>query len=226
MSFQLCAVCCFEDRGEELDRAQAAYAEHGVVDPTFAELARAPHPDEAPPPWFRSRADERVALAELVERAFADVTLDGGVCLDEAEQIDDYELPARTNADPPPAEYAVAPPWQDLSRADLERFVNCNFPFQDGRGLRYHLPAYVRLFLTDELFRVSPEWLVYTLESGHQLDQLEALLTDDQAQVVARWLAWMLTEPEPYTGKHCRRALERHWGRHLDPEHRAWLLGR
>jgi len=220
---QLCEVCCWEDRITPrptggLAMEQASFEGCGACDPDVVELARPPRPDEARPPWWFSLADAAAVLGAEIDASFEDVRLDGGVSLEEAEKIDDYELPARTASDPSPPGFEDAPPWQSLTDADLAAFHWCNFSFQDGRGLRYHLPAYMHYFLRRSDGPIWEGSLVFTLRCGHQLDELWELLTAGQRRVVARFLAWLAADPADPDGDDARAALRERWAGALDPD--------
>jgi Cysteine-rich CPCC len=226
---ELCEVCAWETRdvndrwsgrdASDLAAAQHSFAEHGVYDATFAGFTRPPRPEEARPAWWTTlEAGPRVVTA-LVEQAFAGVMLDGGVSLDEAELIDDYALPARTELDPPPRGHGRGPPWQELTRAALDRFPWGNFPFQDARGIRYHLPAFMVAHLRGEP-PAALSSLLFVLASGHQLEALHHLLTNVQRHAVARYLAFVSDSSEWYAGS-AADALRGCWAANLDPDQRA-----
>ena len=227
-----CEVCAWDERDPEggwtgkprrgLAEAQRAFRTRGVSDPALAELARAPRPDEAPPPWWHAFDDEPAVVIALIEDAFRDVTLDGGVSLDEAELIDDYALPSRTEHDPPPPGHGSGPPWQDLTRAGLERFAWGNFPFQDARGIRYHAPAFACATLRGPA-PGGTESLIYALESGHQLAAVVRVCDDAQRHALARFLAH-LAVADGYHSSAALRALRDTWGAYLDPAHLAYVL--
>ena len=144
--------------------------------------------------------------------------LAGGVSMAEAELIDDYHLPARTEHDPPPSGFGQAPPWQALTLADLDRYSWGNFSFQDARGIRYHAPAFIRSELRGE----SPgaiDSLEFALSSNFHLDALVGLLTPAQGRVLAEWLAWR----NPYDGA-VIKALDGPYRPFLTPDQR-WRFG-
>ncbi|MBA3540403.1 MAG: hypothetical protein H0T79_12385 [Deltaproteobacteria bacterium] len=231
----LCGICAWEDRDPYGSRgwssyafpalvdAQRSFAACGAADPAVREFTRAPRPDESRPPWFTPIVDAPGVIVALIEHAFEDVLLDGGVSLDEAELIDAHELPSRTELDPPPRGHGVGPPWQDLTTAGLDRMPWGNFPFQDARGIRYHLPAFMRAHLRDPKPPGAIESLLFTLRSGHRLAALRGLLTRDQGHAVARYLAHLGTV-DSYYAPHAGDALREQWGAYLEPEHLAHVM--
>jgi hypothetical protein len=229
----LCAVCAWDDRDPDggwqgkprhgLEEAQRSFARIGACDPALRELTRPPRPDEARPSWWHPFDAEAAVVAALIADAFADVRLDGGTTMEEAELIDDYASAARTATDPPPPGYREPCPWQDLTLAYLDRFAWGNFPFHEARGVRYHLPA----IALHHLAGTTPgafDSLLYTLSSGHQLASIHALLTPAQRHAVARFLAHLATA-NAYASHEAARALKTLWGTALDPAHLAHVLG-
>jgi hypothetical protein len=225
----LCEVCAWEDRDpyqrSRYDRpslleAQRTFARSETSDPALRAFTRPPRAEEARPAWWTTFDDARGVLAELVERAFAGVQLDGGVSLAEAELIDDHALASRTELDRPPRGYGEGPPWEELTTAGLDRFPWGNFAFQDARGIRYHLPAFMRAHLRGPKPPRAIDSLLFILQSGHQLDALERLLAPPQRHAVARYLAWVALD-ETYDAIGASRAFRGRWGAHLDPEQLA-----
>lgn len=229
----LCEVCAWEDgnparyRGWtryrlDLAEAQRSFARCGAADPELRAFTRPPHPDEARPPWWTPLADAPAVIIELIERAFAGVRLNGGVSLDEAELIDAYALAPRTELDRPPKGFGHGPPWEDLTAAGLDRMPYGNFCFQDARGIRYYLPAFLRAHLRDPRPPRALESLLFTLESGLQLPALHRLLTTQQAHAIARYLAFVAL-CDTYEASLADRVLRAQWGHHLDAEHLAQI---
>lgn len=225
-SWQLCPVCCFDDpgaTGPELALAQSHYAARGACDPELVELTQAPQ--DTPVPWHLPIAQERAVLVPMLFAAFGDQDLAGGVSLQEAEHIDDYRMPARTLKDPPAPGFGQSGPWHALGAAELEAFSWCNFSFQDARGLRYHIPAYIRAFLETPEMGVDPGSLLFCLASGWQLPALRTLLTAAQRHVIARWLVTQAVPEQGWDEGSARKALQRHWAQDLDPAHAENLAG-
>jgi hypothetical protein len=228
----LCEVCAWEGRdlegwlsfsGPALLAAQRTYLRTGASDPALRDFTRAPRADEARPPWWLPLDELNAALVAELERAFAGVELAGGVSMAEANLIDDYALPARTVADPPPRGHGVGPPWQAITLADLERYAWGPFSFIDARGVRYYLPALLRFDLHGEA-PGALESLVYTLTDGHQRAAIRALLDDAQRTVVARWLWYRAQVTDALGELTVRKALRAGWADFLAPEQLA-LLG-
>lgn len=206
-----------------LAEAQASYALRGVCRADLADLSRPATPQEARPSWFLPLADTADVLVAELLAAFGDQDLDGGVSLAEAELIDGYSLPARTKHSAPPPGHGQSGPWHELSRADLEQYHWTNFNFQDERGLRYHIPATMRLALTTPDTTVDTTSLLWVLANGHLRDSLVELLTAAQREAIARYLAHVATDPARHDAHDAVTALRLCWSRFLDPDH--WRSG-
>lgn len=207
----------------ELGEAQRTYARTGACDPGLVELARPPRPEEARPAWWRSIDDARPALAAEIADAFASVALDGGVSLEEAERIDDHALPPRSELDPPPRGFGHGPPWQQLTRAALERYHWGNFAFQDPRGIRYHLPAYLTIDLRGPERVCGLDSLLFALVEGHRAEAVHRLLTPAQRRAVAQYLALVALDDAFYRTT-AVKGLRRWWGADLEPEQHELVL--
>jgi hypothetical protein len=204
----------------DVHEAQRAFAALGACAEPLLAVVRAPLAAEQRPTWWCTLQQAPAVVVSLLENAFADVTLDGGVSLEEAEQIDDYALPARDENSKPPLGYNSEERWQTISLERLECFSWGNFPFQDARGVRLYLPAVLRF----DLMGQSPgclDSLLHTLCAGHQLDSIRRLLTQPQEYAVARYFGYRAmcatNNRKPWV-----RAVTHAWN-HLEADHIAWL---
>ncbi len=220
----LCGICAWDERSRgDLAELQRSFARCGSSDPALAAFTRKPSALDVRPAWWLPLDDAPRHLIALLEEAFDGVGLDGGVSFDEAERIDDYALPARTELDPPPSGFGEGPPWLELTRFELDRYPTGNFAFQDARGLRFHLPAFLRAHLRDlDHPPAALPSLLCTLHTGHQLAALRALLTESQRRAVAHYLAFAAFTED--VAEEAFDALDV-WGGDLDPEHFAHLRG-
>jgi hypothetical protein len=221
-----CEVCGWDERARNnggwvgeprsgLADAQREFARSGACDRGLRELTRPARADEARPSWWLAIDDAPAVLIPEIEAAFAGVMLDGGVSLAEAELIDDYAMSSRGDDERPPPGHIDGPPWQELTTAALDRFPWGNFAFQDARGLRYHLPAFMRADLSGVVLGAIDS-LLFTLASHHRLAALHRLLTDPQRRAVARYVAWVAM-------RDAWHRVGAPWAEHLDPELRAMM---
>lgn len=226
-----CPVCAWDFRehasewgtaGERLTKAQQCFLRTGSSDLTLAEFTRLPRSDEARAPWWRPIHEAPAALIALVETAFADVQLDGGVSFAEAERIDSYDLSSRTEHDPPPSGFGSGPAWQSLTLKDLDRYHWGNFAFQDLRGIRYHLPAFLCVHLRGQAPGALGS-LFFTLTANKRLLHF---LSEAQRHAVARYLGFLAINPPGYHdhGHAALEVLRDRWGLSLDPEELALVL--
>lgn len=125
----------------------------------------------------------KVELILAIKEAFADVHLDDGIGLMQAQAIDDYaseesQLKARLadeKAD-----------WQQINSAALQN-NNSSLAFFDAAGMRFHLPAYMLAHLQGEI----DEWCIFHLTdlSDYARARLK-LLDQPQRLVCIEYLRW------------------------------------
>jgi hypothetical protein len=228
-TFELCEICCFEDPYEDsglLARSQLAYAQHGAVDPDLVPLTRSPTEAEAPPAWFLTLAEAPSLLIEMVEQAFGDIELDGGVSISEADLFDAYDS-YREQGGAPNAEHNQPGPWHAMTPEELGKLepMYGGFHFMDVNGLRFYTPAYIRALLQHEspnemAYAFGPGGnLMFMLESGRRHDAFVVALTPAQRTVIARYLAYLASDPQFFTADDARKTLRTRWGLFLDPKH-------
>ena len=216
-----CEVCGWDPWSYlDLPEAQEAFATLGACAAALISIVRPPGANEQRLPWWCTLQQAPEVIMSLLESAFAEVTLDGGVSFEEAEHIDDYSLPARDEHSEPPLGYNKDERWQTITPARLDSFSCGNFPFQDARGVRLYLPAVLRF----DLLGQSPgclDSLLSTLESGHQLGAIRRLLTQPQKYAVARFFAYRAMHTSS-NRKPWVRVVTHTWN-DLEPDHLAWL---
>lgn len=133
--------------------------------------------------------DNAQGVIECIERAFADVRLEEGISLREAEVIDDYGTDEqRANA----REEDEKDDWRKLSDDSVAHYYWCP-AFFDAKGLRFHLPAYMCFALRHYNDSASPsidQAIIFSKSAGGQFD----LLTVSQKEAVLRFLEFMAIE--------------------------------
>ncbi|MCP5522321.1 MAG: hypothetical protein H7A46_12315 [Verrucomicrobiales bacterium] len=160
-------------------------------------------PDEA-----LNMGDKAQALIESIERAFADVTLEDGVSLREADVIDDYGTREQRQAARAQDEHRD---WRNIPEAAIARYYWC-LSFFDAKGMRFHLPAYMCFALRrySDSASASIDSTIYAL--GTRDDDLNRLLTTEQRSVVRQFLEFMASDTDGRVdGVQARHALENGW---------------
>ena len=145
------------------------------------------------------------SLCQTIREAFAGVTLGGGVGLQHAQGIDDYE-PAATCA-----HFRANDEKDDWSRIPVEELNRCNssLSFFDAEGMRFHLPAFLIADLQG-LYRFGMAFSLTHL-SDYSIGQF-ALLTPQQRMAVRAFLL-QIAEAEDYEFERPQilRALNDYW---------------
>jgi hypothetical protein len=151
---------------------------------------------------------ERWAAAQevcrAIEDAFAGVTLGGGVGLQEAQGLDDYEDAATCAA------YRANDEKDDWHRIPAEALQHCNssLSFFDAEGMRFHLPAYLLADLRDDYgFDMA-----FCLTQTSDYNRYFCLLSEAQRRAVRAFLLHILDEPDyQFDRPHILRALDDYW---------------
>lgn len=118
-----------------------------------------------------------------VESAFANVTLENGIGLWEAQGIDDYKSSTECLA---LRQHDEKLDWSIIPIQDLNHCYS-SLSFFDAEGMRFHLPA----FLVADL---RNEWhfdLTYYLCESSQQDKQFAMLNPQQFEAVRSYLRWV-----------------------------------
>lgn len=124
-------------------------------------------------------------VVQKIEAAFANVPLENGVSLREADVIDDYGSLGQRKAARKQDELTD---WRRIPDTDLAHYDWC-LSFFDAKGLRFHLPAYMRFALRN--FQTSSSasinGVIHQLCHQHGLE----LLTTQQRSAVRHFLKFM-----------------------------------
>lgn len=155
----------------------------------------------------------RAELIDAIRQAFAEVTLEDGIGLHEAQAIDDYEdhwvqKNHRKNDEK-----------QDWNKIPVSQLIACrsSLSFFDAKGMRFHLPA----FLIAELEQPLDSGVVFQLtqSDAFSLDRF-LLLSSEQTHAVVEFLWAILKDPD-YTYDHpqVENALENYWLSRIEPPH-------
>lgn len=152
-------------------------------------------------------------LIDAIERAFANVKLDDGIGVFEAEALDDCvsdKLLARARAKD------IGDDWRALSDDVISEHYSA-MAFMDQKGLRYAIPAYmrfaVRYWKTSN--SASVDHVIYTLARDEDWD----FLTEEQKQVIADFLRYMVVEAdEDVDTWQASLAYEKYWARYASAD--------
>jgi hypothetical protein len=166
-----------------------------------------------------SRDKDRLATIAAVTAAFEGTSLEGGISLHEASEIDLYG----TDEDRSAARLLDTEcRWQEVPDRDIEEEYTA-LHFLDRVGFRYYLPAYLVYALRyhDDAERVrGGNSIDYTLaalvltDDGiayHKLARF-GVLSDEQVAAVRAFLRYMAVHGADYADD-ARRALEAYWER-------------
>ena len=162
-------------------------------------------------------SESRLAVVAGIREAFRGVVLGGGVSLQQAELIDEW------NDTLTEAEFAAIPDleetddWTAVSAAELEMDYIAHL---DAEGLRYYLPAFM-LYLLDH-YNGGEMWAIGTVMA---LDQRRRhppgfldLLDPMQRQAIARYFQALpsLVELDREDSRILERAFRKVWARYLE----------
>jgi hypothetical protein len=169
---------------------------------------------------MRTMPESREDLIRAIEERFADVRLDDGVTLHEANVIDDYGTDEERMA---ARRLDNEDRWQEIPDKHIEDYpaILC---FVDLKGFRYHLPAYMRWSLRyfDSSDSFTTDSTIYILRLDKS-DGLEAwnreryeVFTEREGNVISRFLRFMVEQGDDRVdAAEAARALELYWGNFL-----------
>src|SRR5688572_15704193 len=131
-------------------------------------------------------SDNAQLVIERIERAFLGVRLDDGVSLREADVIDNYGSEAERKK---ARDQDELEDWQRIPEDLISHHYWC-LSFFDAKGMRFHLPAYMRFALRHykDSASASIDSTIYTL--GYDDDRY-SLLTPPQRVAVRQFLKFM-----------------------------------
>lgn len=143
-------------------------------------------------------------VCHAIETAFAGVTLEDGIGLQEAQGLDDYADAATCAA------YRAKDEKDDWHRLSAEALNQCgsSLSFFDAKGMRFHLPAYLLADLRGD----DGSGLAFRLTNlSSQLNQF-ALLSPVQRAAVRSFLLHILDDRDyKFYRSDIERALAEYW---------------
>jgi hypothetical protein len=206
-SDQLCPVCFWEhtdpnhdhwngSNAVTLSEAQRNFVAFGAAEEEHVDVVRPPRlaeprdPDFLP--WEQAKQRSRRRLFSLFQAAFADVHIDGGTTLFDAEMNDDYGLDSPRNDPIRDLPYTT---WEALPRPLLDGFRPLSF--FDAKAVRFHLPAYMMRAIEDGDDNVV-FWL--TPSAGELADWWVgkfSLVNSEQASAIVEFLKFIRRYDNP-----------------------------
>ena len=149
--------------------------------------------------------EERLQVIEKIRKAFANVTLEDGIGLKQAQGLDDYEDESTC------AKYRESDEKEDWSKFSPNELASCHssLSFFDPKGMRFHLPAFLIAELEGTIFMSTDFYLT-------QLDDFKisklTLLSAEQKRAVEAFL-WEILKDETfeYRWGEISTALEDYW---------------
>jgi len=227
-TMEICPVCFWEDAPGEypynvsnktsLPQAQLNYARMAACEQEYFELTRLPLPEEARPGGWLSFEETRKSLIGEIEAVFEDVLLDEGITLHQSVEFDCLGYPPDWLL----AEAAMQDPetrWQDIPAEKISRFSGSMIHF-DGKGFRFHLPAFMRYALqvaSDRTWGHSDGVMFalhYGPEDGYSKKGI-ALLSAGQKQVISKFLQFFASSDHYHYQSNARCALKNGWAKWL-----------
>lgn len=150
-------------------------------------------------------------LYRLIEEAFADVKLGGGIGLMEAQGLDDYANATTLAA------YRAGDEKDDWHRISADALNRCSssLSFFDAEGMRFYLPA----FLLADLKGLYNYGMAFCLTElgGHHRRQF-MLLSPAQRDAVRAFLLYIYADPDyQFDRPRIRRALNTYWSEPDEP---------
>ena len=159
----------------------------------------------------------RAELIALIAAAFAGVSRDGGITLQEARAKDDYATPAEQFA---ARSRDTESHWDEIPEEKLVEYHDVH-AFLDAKGLRFYLPAFMTSIVRElgDMSKYSDS-TIFALDPGETTEtwysfQMErfGILTDTQSKAICRFLTYI---SEFRNDSSARRALRRYWNRFSD----------
>lgn len=158
--------------------------------------------------------DKEQLIAEI-ETAFKDVSLEDGIGINEADNIETGERDSVINV-ARNQDRSWWNGWTDIEDKYLASYSSV-MDFMDAKGIRWVLPAYM-IYIVKHYKEgsFSIDSTIYTLEEGAMgSDQLD-LYTTEQKKVIAEFLQFMISVGKEYVDvESAQVALDKIWKKYL-----------
>lgn len=226
---QLCPVCFWEDAAGDAEyngsnqvsliEAQRNFAGFGACERSHQDVVRTPLLEENRSPRWLTCDDLREKIISFVERAFHNVTRDGGATLHQMELIDGgWLMTSKAMIDAEKKDPEIR--WQDISAGKLSEFHE-SLSFLDDLGFRFYLPAFMRHALitsSPEIWRSELHGVLWSIDGGPTRCYRRGsftLLQHEQKEAVAAFLHYFAIWGDCGQAPHARKGLKRGWETYL-----------
>jgi len=224
-TMQLCPVCFWEDAAGDAEyngsnqvsliEAQRNFAEFGACERSYQDMVRTPLPEEDRSPRWLTSDEVREKIITLIERAFHNVTRDGGATLHQMDLIDGgWPMTEKAMTDAEKKDPEIR--WQDISATKLSKFHE-SLSFLDDLGFRFYLPAFMRHALRTsslEISRSELDGVLWSLDGGPTRCYRRgsfALLQLEQKEAIAAFLYYFAIFGDFIQAPDARKGLKRGW---------------
>ena len=157
----------------------------------------------------------------LIETAFRDVKLEGGISLDQTKVIDNYGRGITDEEFGALPDKEITDDWKQIPISELDN-AECLAHF-DRKGFRYYIPALVLRLLEnyDPMSMMTIGTLSILYPKTESWAFLYSLLTEQQNQAIALYLQALpkLVELDTFQDKKVvERALNNYWSKYLSKD--------
>lgn len=154
-------------------------------------------------------------LIKEIEAAFKDVTLEDGIGINEADNIEmenrDADINKGRNQD-----RSWWNGWRDIEDKYIASYSSV-MDFMDAKGIRWVLPAYM-IYIVNHYKEgsFSIDSTIYVLEEGAMGSDQRDLYTVEQKKVIAKFLQFMISVGEEWVdAASAQAALDKVWKKYL-----------
>ena len=220
-TYMYCEVCLWTDDPDNRHQIlwfQNTFLEHGSCDLNINSPTRQPTKEEARPSWWFPLSKAYEYLGPKIRKAFSDTSLDGGTTL----QMANHHISLSNGIESHPTTDVQVPHWSRLETTIEQETQISSLIFMDNLGIRYYLPAYMMHWIKNPE-NVVYDVLLWCLERRGKQERFTSLLTHEQHQAVALFLAWLVFYHPITYGFDASEALKIHWKKYLSEDHRLQL---
>lgn len=160
---------------------------------------------------------QKEEIKNVIENAFSNVTLDGGISLEQTKVIDNYGRGVTDKEFAALPKKEVTDNWQEIPIYLLNE-ADCLAHF-DRKGFRYYIPALMLRLLEnyDSSSMMTIETLSILYPKSEGWEYLYSLLDEQQKQAVALYLEILPNLVNLYTENKTavERAFNKYWSKYI-----------